>query len=72
MDKNLINNWINESDTPVALKWDLDQQTWYESADPWQDYNHTKFERPPLNSVHEIANVEVFVKSGNMSIISFE
>ena len=26
-------------------------------------YYHAKFERPPLNSVHPKANIEVFVKS---------
>ena len=38
-----------------------------------EDYNHANFERPPLNSVCQKANVEVFVKSEKiMSIISHE
>ena len=28
---------------------------WYELLDPNQGYNHAKFERPPLNSVHQKA-----------------
>ena len=40
--------------------------------DPEQDYNHTKFERPPFNSVCQKANIKNFVNSENMSIISPE
>ena len=39
---------------------------------PKQGYNNAKFEKPCLNSVHEKNNNEVFVKSGNTSIILFE
>ena len=46
--------------------------TWYELPDPNQGYDHEKFERPPLNSVRQKADVKVFVKSENMSIISLE
>ena len=31
--------------------------------DPKQGYNHAKFERPPLNSVYQKANVKAFAKS---------
>ena len=44
----------------------------YESLDPKQGHNHAKFERPPWKSVHQKANVKVFVNSENMSIISLE
>ena len=53
------------SDTPVTLKEGEGDQTWYESVDHKQDYNHAQFERPPLNSVQGKANVTVFDKSGN-------
>ena len=46
--------------------------TWYELLDPKQGYDHTEFERPPLNSVQQKANIQVFVKSEIMSIISLE
>ena len=48
------------------------QHTWYELVDPKQSYNNAKFEKPRSNSVHKKANDKVFVKSGNMSIISLE
>ena len=35
-----------------------------------QGYNHTKFERRPLNSVRQKANIKVFVKSENTSLIN--
>ena len=35
-----------------------------------QDNNHTNFERPPFNSVHQKA--KVFVKSQNASVISLK
>ena len=38
----------------------------------FKGYNHAKIERPSLNSVHQKANVKVFVKSENISIISLE
>ena len=44
----------------------------YELVDSKQGYNNAKFEKPCLNSVHEKANNKVFVKSGNISIISLE
>ena len=34
------------------------------SVDPLQDYNNAKFEKPCLNSVHDVANDKGFVKSG--------
>ena len=43
--------------------------TRYELVDPKQGYYYVKFERPHLNSVCEKANINIFVKSGNMSII---
>ena len=45
-----------------------DHQTWYELP----GYNHAKFERLPLNCVHQKANSKVFVKSENISILSLE
>ena len=50
----------------------LCHQTWYELLDPKQSYDHTKVDTLPLNSVRQTANVEVFVKSQNTSIISLE
>ena len=47
-------------------------QTWYELVNPKQGYNHAKFERPSLNSVHQKVNVNGFVKSENTSVISLE
>ena len=47
-------------------------QTRYELLDPKQGYNHAKFEKPSLNSVHQKTNVKTLVKSENMSIISLE
>ena len=35
-------------------------------------YSHAKFERPPLHSVRQKANIKVAVKSENMWIISLE
>ena len=63
---------VCDSDTPVTLKKCQVLQTWYELVDPKQGYNNAKFEKPCLHSVCEKANNEVFVKSGNMSIISLE
>ena len=44
----------------------------YAPVDPKQGYNHAKFERPCVKCVPKEANVKVFVKSENMSIISLE
>ena len=63
---------IYDSDTPVTLKQGQGHQTWFELVDPRQGYNNAKFEKPSLNSVFEKANDTVFVKSGNMSIISLK
>ena len=58
----------------MTLKSGQGHQTWYELPDNEQDCNHAMFERPPLklNSACQKANVKVFVKSENMSIISLE
>ena len=61
-----------DSNTPVTLTHGQGYQTWYEWVDPKQGYNLAKFEKSRLNSVHEKVNVKVFVKSGNMSIVSLE
>ena len=53
----------------MTLKQGKHYQTWYELVDPEQDYNNAKFERPPLHSVRQKANLKVLVKSGDMSII---
>ena len=45
---------------------------WYELIDPIQGYNNAKFETLHSNSVREKANDKVFVKSGNISIVSLE
>ena len=47
-----------------------DHQTWQELLDPKQNNNHTHFERPPLNSVYQKANI--FVKSQNTSVTSLK
>ena len=59
-----------DSDKHVTLKYGQSQQTWYELLDPKQSNNQKKFERPPLHSVPQTANVKRFFKSENMSIIS--
>ena len=61
-----------DSDIPVTLKYGQSPQHWYELLDPRQDYNHAKFERPPLNSVRQGVNVKVLVKAENMSVFSLE
>ena len=43
------------TDTPVTLQQNLDHQTWYESTDPRQGYNHVNFERSRLNSFQKKA-----------------
>ena len=45
-------------------------KTCYELIDPKQGYNKAKIQKPHLNSVCKKANVKIFVKTGNMSIIS--
>ena len=40
--------------------------------DPKQGYNNAKVEKPRLKSVRGKANDNIFVQSGNTSIISFE
>ena len=47
----------------MTLKQGQGHQTWDELLDPEQDYNHAEFERPPLNSVRQKANIKVYVKS---------
>ena len=56
----------------MTLKQGQSHQTWHESVDSKQGYNQAKFEKPRINSVCEKGNDKVFVKSGNMSIISLE
>ena len=75
VDKNLKKQFAAyHSYTAVTFKQGQDHQTLCDLLDPMQGYNKAKFEQPhlKLNSVHEKANNKVFVKSGNMSIISFE
>ena len=47
-------------------------QIWYDLLNPDQGYDHAKFERNSMNSVHQKANIKVLVKSEKMSIISLE
>ena len=54
----------------MTLNDSQDHHTWYDLLDPEQGYNHAKFEQPPLNSVCQKANIKVFIKSENTSIIS--
>ena len=63
---------VYDSDTPVTLKKGQGHQTWYELIDPKHGYNNAKFEKSCLNRICEKANDKVFVKSGNLSIISLE
>ena len=57
----------------LTLKQGQGHQTWYGSVDPKQGLTiltiGLRFKKPCLNSVQEKANVKVFVKAGNMSII---
>ena len=46
--------------------------TWCELLDPELSHNRAMFERPPLNNVHQKANVKVFVKTENISVIILE
>ena len=43
----------------MTLKWCQRHQTWYELLGPMQGNNHAKFQRPPLNSVHQKANRKI-------------
>ena len=63
-------NVVYHSDTPVTLKQCQGHLIWYKLVDPKDGYSKAKFEKPRLNNVPERANDKVFVKSGNMSIIS--
>ena len=63
---------VYDSDAPVTLKQGHRHQTWYELQDLEQGYNHSKFDRYPVNSVHQNVNVKDFVKSENTSVISLE
>ena len=54
----------------MTLKQGQDHQTWYELVNTKQGYNDAKLKKTNLNSIHENTNYQVFVKSGNMSIIS--
>ena len=49
---------VYDSDTLVILK-----ETWSESVDPEQGYDHAKFEKLRLNSVHKKNGVQVFLSS---------
>ena len=57
VDKTLKTIPVYDSDVSVTLKYSQGNQTCYDLLDPEQGYNHTKFEKPPLNSVHQNANV---------------
>ena len=59
---------------PVPLKYGQGYQTWYKLLEPEQGYNHAKFERLPLNSVRQKANIKFFCQKQkkNTSIISLE
>ena len=56
----------------MTFKQNQGHQTYNDNVDPKQGYNHAKFERACFNGVWEKANVKVFSKQGNESIISFE
>ena len=56
----------------LTLKGHQGHQSCNELLDPEQGYNHTKFERPPVNSVCQRANIKVLVISENMSMTSLE
>ena len=57
MNKTLKTFAVYDSDKSVTLKLSTGHQTWYESLDHEQSYNHAKFERPPLNSVRKKAKL---------------
>ena len=61
---------VYDPDIPVTLKQGHDHETWKNCLT--QINNHAKFERLPLNSVPQKANIKVFVKSEGTSIISRE
>ena len=46
-------------------------QTWYELLDPEQGYDHANFQRPPLNSVHQKANIKVNVQAKTWQLSLF-
>ena len=56
----------------MTLKQSQGHQTYNDNVDPKQGKNHAKFERPPLKSICQKANIKVFVKSENVSTISCE
>ena len=65
MDKNLKTHYaVYVSDTPVTLKQSQSHQSWNESVNPNQSYNHAKFKRPPLNSAQEKENVTFLSNQG--------
>ena len=63
---------VCDSDIPVILKKGQDYYTWYKLQDREQGHDLAKFEILPLNSVCKKANITVFAKSENTSVISFE
>ena len=56
------------SDIPLTLIYGQGHQTWHQLLDPKQGHNHAKLDRLPLNSIHQKANMKVFVKSENTSL----
>ena len=70
VDKNLKNN-LQFMILTYLWPWKgQGHQTWDELVDP--SYNHAHFEKLPSNSVRQKANIEVFVKLENRSILSPE
>ena len=70
IDKNLKNYAVYDSGHiwwKIGMKQGQSLQTC-----PKQGYNNVKFEKSHLNSVREKASEKVFVKSGNMPVISLE
>ena len=73
MDKNLKKQFAaHHSNALVTLQQGQGHQTWYELVDHKQSYDLAKFERSPLNSHLLNNNIKVFIKLGNISIISPE
>ena len=56
----------------MTLKQSQGHKNCNENLDPKQGYHPAMFEKSHLNSVREKASDKVFVKSGNISIISLE
>ena len=54
----------------MTLTYGQGNQTWNQLLDPEQSYNHAKFERSPLNIVHQTAKIKVLVMSENLSVIT--